>query len=1083
MPVLSPFSLPCERESNRAPSAANATVVGYATLPRQASLPLSTPHSLSNSTREPLQQQQQQARLRGQSREHRHMITPAAEAPSLHPISIVHSSDSRSTVLSVVPLESSASGVGDENTPPRRQRRLVSNQTPAAEQRAEPEFDSPAHPLQRRLSHAGPGIASAAAGGAERGEASAVLGLGRGMHSSALREAGGYRRFSSRNHTAQRERSRQGSSSISSLFPTPRDTESSTPSSAQQRGRPELNLPNPLTTPGAAEVLGGRHSYRDSDNSFLVPQLSYGEQREGSSFSSLISGRGPATVPAGAPLSTTRPIATPSAVVSHAPTRREKINTAAVPGHTEGVAASITILVSPQGVQLTTSQDALRRQTRRSSSLISVGGRQGATLYSDRVLGVRVATASRVATTASRTSSLGSVSTWQEKHADMLQGDREDPLTSTQVSCGLPAALWQPLVLTTTSDGNAIQPTRRHYPPSSVSSTSDFSRLRRHSRDGAGAWMSGGGGNKNSSSSSVTTNMHSRLHSTSPEPPLPFATDKRTGMVNESNANPRTSPGYTTRAQREGLDSTVTSRRARGLRHDISPSEVLSEWVQHAPGDPLAAAPFRGLTGEQMTSSSSLRSLFCYGETQGDPAHAVVGNGPATVELMPPRASQVPSQRHDGINSLGGSESGGPLAVFTQVSEDSFSSHLDASLMMSPRGGQQMPHSPQPAHTSPKYTVCGPWDRFTYDEVVSHHTLLDEVQRAGADESSELNHHRQEGREEAVGASRSASPHTASIAESGVTPTARNDSASRAERGPLPQPASRLRLPVAEEGVVLLNHLQNVLPQGELYRLLCLRHREPLNHFPRVFRGPPLAVKLTIGAGAGELLGEPRYVTEWEEDYNNLTSSAGSTDTSSTANTTVSLSLTLQQRGGGRRHRYSTSSATTAASDASMVEVNATHPRELYSRLISDPVPCEVEVFRPAAGGAAEAPFIKCTSVPPTAQRSNDRDGVYFDRFSGAVVLGGHSTSKGEPCGANRSVAALSRTSAVVVANGFYNSTVHESRARQLQSAYEKAVAEYGEASYYSVDAPPMHGTAPTNGSESLFAVPGCRNQDNFEKE
>lgn len=524
------------------------------------------------------------------------------------------------------------------------------------------------------------------------------------------------------------------------------------------------------------------------------------------------------------------------------------------------------------------------------------------------------------------------------------------------------------------------------------------------------------------------------------------------------------------------------------MRHERS----LSGWPQSPRDDAVSVAPFRVLSHSQMASHNQMLLSFVSGESPEDAPQSTFGDCPATGEPTPPRSGSPvsalwrrvnssralhpassarrlltlsPQSHSNDLNVLERGD-GGVSADFSKASGYSFSP-LDTYLLPPSTESPQRPQPPRPASIGPEYAVFRPLVRFTSNGMASHHTTLEQDQSIGAGESVELNDGRQSGHQKAADASRPASLHTSSIAESAITPAARRNAATGAERAPQPQPEVRLRLPVAKEGVALLNPIHNVPPQGELHRLLRVYRRELLHQFPQALRGPPLVVRLADGAEASETIDEAECTSDWEDYTNGATSGAG--------------------RGG--LHRYRTPLATTAAVDVPTVEVNASRPHELYSRLVSDPVGCAVEVVHPGAATASAASFMRSLSVPCSTRQTGGRGGFHVNRSSGAAVLGvsrgsclsgggrsaceassSRSSSQGNPTHGDGAMPVPSRSCAELVANGFYNAEARENKVQQDELQRRRAVAEYGEASYYSLEAP-TDGTTQMNGLQSRSSV------------
>ncbi|CAM70551.1 hypothetical protein, unknown function [Leishmania infantum JPCM5] len=1104
-------------------AATNATAGGCMAHHRRTLPEPPTLRSSSNSTRELLQPRQAPSQVHTPA--HPPAPTPVAEPSSLRHIGSMQPRESNRSASTAMSLEFSGSRASGENGPQRQQRCLVSGRLPAAVQLGEPEAHVLARSPQRRPSLPSAEVVVAASGDAVNEEDSVALGPERSLHSSELQEARENRRFMNLHRRARRQRGRQGSSSTNCLPTTPRHTESGTPSNAQEgpqhHRREHLHhtpftllprysglTPQSFTTTNGAEVRCGGHRGRILDSSSLVLPQAHRERAGSVPSRSVRSGQSPRIVHAGAPSSTTIPNTAQSVVGgARAVALSEAAGSIAQSGDVEGPRADIIILVSSQGIQLTTSKDALRREARRSASLMSVRNARCAILHSDQVLEAGEAAASstsRVATTASHTSTHDSVSTRRERRADALHCEEEGPLEVTQSSCCAAAAPWRLPVLTTMSEGNATQPTRRHYPPS-LSSTSGAPQLQGPPKGGADGLV------VDSKNNNITASAHSRQRSASPVQSLPFKTCEHTDTASALSKAPSALSRDNAPARGEGDDGAMSRPENRRSPSSMRHKRSLSGWPQSPRDDAVSATPSRVPSQSQMVSNHQMLLSFFSGEFLEDTPQSTFGDCPATGEPTPPRSGSPVSalwrrvnssralhpassarrllksspQRHSNDFNVLERGDGNVSADFSQASGYNFSP-LGTYLPPPSTDSQQRPQPPRPASIGPEYAVFRPLVRFISNDMASHHTTLEEDQSFGAGESVELNDGRQSGHQKAADASSPASPHTISIAESAITLAARRNAATDAERTPQPQPEVRLRLPVAKEGVALLNHIHNVPPQGELYRLLRVYRREWLHPFPQALRDPPLAVRLADGAEASETIDEDECASDWEDYINGATSGAGrgrrSDSTWGTANAATHRSYARRRGGRGGLYRYRTPFAATAAVDVPTVEVNASHPHELYSRLVSDPVDCAVEVVHPGAATASAASFMRSLSVPCSARQAGGRGGVHVDRSSGAAVLGvsrgsrlsgggrsacevssSRSSSQGNPTHGDGAMPVPSRSGAEVVANGFYSAEARASKAQQDELQRRRAVAEYGEASYYSLEAP-TDGAAQMNG-------------------
>lgn len=247
-------------------------------------------------------------------------------------------------------------------------------------------------------------VAVAASGDAENGEDSVAFERERSLHSSELQEARENRRFMSLHRCARRERGRQGSSSANRLPTTPRHTESGTPSNAQEGPRhhrrqhlhrtpftllPRYSglTPQRFTTTDGAEVRCGGQRDCGLDSASLASPQNHRKRTGSVSSRSVRSGQSPRIGDAGAPSSITKPNTAQSVVGgARAVALSKAAGSTAQPGDVKGPGVDIIILIASQGVQLTTSEDALCREAHRSTSLMSVRNVRCASPHSGRVL-------------------------------------------------------------------------------------------------------------------------------------------------------------------------------------------------------------------------------------------------------------------------------------------------------------------------------------------------------------------------------------------------------------------------------------------------------------------------------------------------------------------------------------------------------------------------------------------------------------------------------------------------------------------------------------------------------------------------
>ncbi|KPA78777.1 hypothetical protein ABB37_05880 [Leptomonas pyrrhocoris] len=353
----------------------------------------------------------------------------------------------------------------------------------------------------------------------------------------------------------------------------------------------------------------------------------------------------------------------------------------------------------------------------------------------------------------------------------------------------------------------------------------------------------------------------------------------------------------------------------------------------------------------------------------------------------------------------------------------------------------------------------------------------------------------------AVSSTQLASADPTSTAPSHVTEAARS--------------TNSLQLPAATDGVVLLNHVRDVPAQGELYRLLRVVHREPLQHFPQALRGPPLAVRLPDWLNNNDDSGydDDDSTEEWEDNLRRVAahrqqrggphaSRSGSSASDASARTSRSASLLegshehfsrhhrrnrsphSSRRGpSSRQHSRSRSSSTSTAASQVMVAVNASDPRELFTRLVSDPADGTVEVCglqSVLSSALSTSPHgsrhSRATERSPThrasrhstpASHANHNFHVVVEEedhqvhhhrhhpwrrarsaFSIATHDGRQAMTPSCPC---PSLAPSTSTTwqAEVVGNGFFNADIRLQHARSHAEAVTDAVAAYGEGCYY----------------------------------
>lgn len=314
-----------------------------------------------------------------------------------------------------------------------------------------------------------------------------------------------------------------------------------------------------------------------------------------------------------------------------------------------------------------------------------------------------------------------------------------------------------------------------------------------------------------------------------------------------------------------------------------------------------------------------------------------------------------------------------------------------------------------------------------------------------------------------------------------------------------------VHLPTAKNGVVLLSHVRDGPAQGELYRLLRVFYREPLQQFPQALPGPPLAVRL------------PSDYDDDDDDHDDRENGGNGDNPSSVSShehaeepRRRSRSPYAMRHGSFSRRRSRSSSVSTRSSASQMmVEVNASNPRELFSRLLLDPADCAVEVrglpSRPTSTLPTSSPrrsrrsrTSRSThrgSQPSTpvsyADRSFDRaaqerQGTERHARSAFTTPARNQRPMMSLSGRSINAAGASACQAEVVANGFFNAELRQEYAESYEAAAGVAEAEYGEGCYYTLpliplSSSPLHAAkkprntceAKSAGSVSKEATPG----------
>lgn len=1094
MPVF-PLLLAADNVHAAARAAAATAAAGYTTRSRRGSpsaamLPRSTPGTAH--TGQPHQSPPPNSRSAARSS----VAAAASDVSALQRTGSAQSAASDSS--NSTRASPTSSGGGRAATPPHSQRRslLASPATGTTTPRT-PASRTPSDAAGRRAAQPNP--TAAAAGGVE----SPAAGGQQGLHSSEERAASEHRRFMNLHRRARRERGRSGSSASSSLLSTPQGSNAANAAEGPSEGAghrlSQSQRQRDAAMQAAAAALGGaphrlsgppNHSAvrAAADHSLEISANRLPRQREPRTSSTSLSmpavgGRlGAAQAPpdeAEVAGSTPRAAAVAPAVAGEA-------DLAAT--HADGPQAGITILVSAQGVQLTTSQDALRRQALRSTSLPSVRNTRSGSLPSDRAVGAVNAAAAAAGTppltvfaAVSRTSSRESRSSRRDRRTAgaLLGRHAEDSPAGLPGSCGEPAALWQLPVLTTMSDGGGMpQPTQRHYAPSLLS-TGTPSQLRPQQRRPphvvGGASLTDDSRGSSQSTKSGAATARASPGSGSLVPPLPRKTAAalaaaRTGTASPANTNALTSSGDNDVAgggDAEGdtdvegsasrRDKPPSRRSARGSISGATPPREYPGISEFASALPASRVGSVSLIGQERPVSSYIFPSQ-QGFTNGDTAAA--------------RAAYTPRGGHSGVISN--------LSV--ESAAYSFASSFAEYPRSPPAETRQPPYQQQQRQPSPSRSASGgdltraPWEPLlelwgqAEPHQVDHQSPRAESPRGGEGASSTLGNLPSALR---LLPSRPASARSAASATTMPAPpparqthhhhhavgVAATAAAAAAPQEGVPSP-HRLRLPLAKDGVVLLNHIHNVPPQGELYRLLRVQHREPLHHFPQALRGPPLAVRVADDAIDGALM--DGYTAEWE-DYVRAADGGGTGDGQRDRQ-----HLPGHRRGGRGRRRHSRSSAAAASPPAPTVEVNASHPRELYCRLVSNPGDCEVELVPSARSAAMSASPVTMSQGSLSASQRPGRGGDGGRHLRGLRSPDGLASSRGSSAHGDRSVSLVSRSTAEVVANGFYNTEARESHARRSSSEQQDAAFVYGEASYYRAEAPTV---ATVGTAEQPFAA------------
>ncbi|KAK7198271.1 hypothetical protein NESM_000784600 [Novymonas esmeraldas] len=1027
MPVF-PLLLAPDRVTDAARAGAEMTLNGLVARPRRSPPPHSATDAPVPRGRD-ASQPRQAPPPQGRSPVHAPASAPVptAEPPTLRRMGGEQSSESDSSASTAASSRSPAGRVGGGSVSGQQRRGGMGRVAPPGESHQRMEARSQEHSLRLPQPTVQGGDGGAAA------EAVSGDGTTQPLYSMEQGEASDRRLFASLRRRIRRERRHEGSSSSTSLATLSRGSDSGTASGAQQRGRdnrheraqsprrrhrrslsaslthPSVHTPQSLVAAadGAAVRRRGSGDRSHGSTSASPPRpRPRRDQSNSTSFGSVRSGQNVTSAPGA-------------------------IRRATPSGAVEGPPADITILVASQGVQLTTSRDALRRQALRSASSTSVRNARSSSLHSDQVLGAGSVTplgsTPHTVPAITRTSSRNSSAALQNRQPDVHLSEAESSLPSARGSCGTaPAtvalaavALWQLPVLSTVTDGDVTQPTQRHYLPS-LSSASTSCPQRPPARDDRDDAVTSG------TDSSITVAARPHHRSASLVQPLPRKPDTHTEALSPATPNPLTSSGDN--AETHGADdeeegeeaeedddddlenrSRVSGMSDRSGSHSESATlhdDLLSLSLLSPRSHGGAASSPRTLSQAATASSYPAHQSFFSGASLSDAAPGVPSVGASasrSVSLLQPRVAASGSRtsllhlHRRGSTLLTGSVGDSiVLADVSQYGAYTFASPLNGHLFSSPTRphppSQLPPPLPPPrrAGADQESLVLLSWERFGLGDAVGGRLAAAAVEEP---------------------ASLPPSPRSDSIAEvtaasSTEAPRAPSELSAGRRRQSAPRPPeTRVHLPVAKPGVVLLNHIHNEPPHGELYRLLRVYHREPLHQFPQALRGPLLAVRMTESAA------------EEDEEIDNAVHERerGARETP----------LQAGGRRDGRPHPRRVSAAA-----APTVAVSASHPRELYSRLVNDPVDSAVEVVRAAPAAASSASSATSLDAASGAHRS---------------VLNGFYGLDSTPF----------HTTAEVVANGFYSAEARACKSRQHESHYRAAVEEYGESSYYRLDTVP----------------------------
>jgi hypothetical protein len=740
--------------------------------------------------------------------------------------------------------------------------------------------------------------------------------------------------------------------------------------------------------------------------------------------------------------------------------------------------ADITILVAPPQVQLTTSRDALRRLTRdayssappHSSPMPGCGAPSSAPATSSGSLVPTTPLGShgrRRGVARSDARANPTFRRWQRAASSSDEDEDVLPAASEGGESNAAAPMWQLPVLIAASRGHVAHLNERDY-ASSLGSASDSSRS----------------GERGPSFDGRAEHADSHLRSTSQ--------NSDSGAAGSPYTAPLRSFGAVSFAQ--GVHAVRTHEDSFALRsqHFVAvPPSSSDEQAQRdvslssPSGAQLSSALLRGARGSAAASSASSLSSALVGSVNRTPASLMLSWSTSSFAAAADTATPHP-RRQQPVAARDARSHHGGADVRTVAAEDGGGGSTGV-VVMGSGGARECQHASRPA--SP--------------------VLVPALNPAGVPETSE----------------------TAAQAEVFPIPFAHAapPSATVPHTSDAAGAVNTVQLPIATDGVVLLNHVRNVPAQGELYRLLRVFHREPLRQFPQALPGPPLAVRLPEAYNSGnEGDDDDDDMDGWDSDVeeggdggrrrrrshsshrNSFTASDPAVHASrptaalenqpghpSRRRRSRSLHSTLQGHSSSSSSRQRSRSTSLSSASPMMVEVSANNPRELFTRLVSDPADRRVEVRglssvpsselftspHRSRGSRATRNSTHRISEPSIVASRTNADGSHGDAEeipshharhtrsdSGTpartrrprLTFSDHSLPAESPFAASAAgTVGTSVCQAEVVANGFFNADIRLTHARAYAEAVSEAELAYGKGCYYTLPLTPFSSSPP----------------------